>query len=94
MPLINIAGKDKAVILAALYNHSQPVGLGFLNYRPEDMTVEEAQAFLDKSYKMSFDYLYGRIIKVKLSEDSFDPWLYDRDNGEGAAERALVDILK
>jgi hypothetical protein len=28
-------------------------------------------------------------MKVDLSKDAFDPWLYDRDNGQGAAARAL-----
>jgi hypothetical protein len=31
-------------------------------------------------------------MKIDLTGDSFDPFLYDRDNGEGAAERALKDI--
>lgn len=38
---------------------------------------------------LDFDYLNGRVMKVSLSGDEFDPWGYDRDNGQGAAERAL-----
>jgi hypothetical protein len=40
----------------------------------------------------NFDYLHGRVMKVDLSGDSFDPWLYDRDNGEGAASRAIAKM--
>ena len=46
-----------------------------------------AEAFKPK--QLYFDYLYGRIMKVDLSRDYFDPRLYDRDNGPGAAERAI-----
>ena len=41
-----------------------------------------------------FDYLKGRVMKVDLSEDDgFEEWLYDRDNGEGAAQSALDNYL-
>lgn len=39
-----------------------------------------------------FDYIEGLPIKVDLSGDSFNPRLYDRDNGEGAAERAIAKL--
>ena len=39
-----------------------------------------------------FDYLYGRVLKVDLKgDDGFEEWLYDRDNGEGAAQQSLDD---
>ena len=37
---IDISGLDKADVLAALYNNSRPLGLGFLHATPEDMTHE------------------------------------------------------
>ena len=36
-----------------------------------------------------FDYLQGRVMKVRIQGDELDPRLYDRDNGEGAAEQAI-----
>lgn len=60
--MINIAGMDKAEVLAALYNASKPLGLGIYHYTPDDITVEEARELL---------------------------WLYDRDNGNGAALRVI-----
>lgn len=40
-----------------------------------------------------FDYLNGRAMKVDLSGDEeFSETLYDRDNGEGAAQRAIDAI--
>ena len=54
------------------------------------MTEAEAQELLD-SGQTYFDYLKGRVMKIDLSGDSeLDPRLYDRDNGAGAAERAIA----
>lgn len=93
--MINIKGRDKAEVLMRLYNASKPLGMGFLHYIPKDMTLAEAQATLSSGDWLShegrvyFDYLHGRVMKVDLSGDEFDPTLYDRDNGEGAAQNAL-----
>ncbi len=40
-----------------------------------------------------FDYLAGRVMKIDLSGDELDPRLYDRDLGQGAAERT-IDALR
>jgi hypothetical protein len=89
---IDISKLNKAEVLAALYNNSKPQGMGFLHFTPEDMTKEEAQKHIDEC--PSFDYLKGRVMKVDLSGDSFDPWLYDRDNGEGSAKRVIENLAK
>jgi hypothetical protein len=86
---INIAGLNKAEVLAALYNASKPQGMGMLHYDPKPMTTDEASSLVGQGY---FDYLKGRVMKVSLSGDEFDPWLYDRDNGTGAAARAISHI--
>jgi hypothetical protein len=87
---ISIKGR-KAKVLAVLYNNSQPLGMGMLHFTPEDMTEEQAQSLLDDG-QTYFDYLKGRVMKVDLSKDDFTPRLYDRDNGEGAASRAIDKI--
>lgn len=89
---IDLTGLDKAEVLAALYNASQPRGMGILYYDPTSMTTEEAQKLLD-SGQTYFDYLKGRVMKVDLSSDQLETWLYDRDNGQGAAQR-VIDTLK
>ncbi len=88
--MIDISGKQ-AEALAALYNGSRPLGMGILHFEPAPMDVPEAQALLDGG-QTRFDYLKGRVMKVNLGGDTFDPWLYDRDNGEGAAARAIGGI--
>lgn len=88
---ISISGLNKAVVLAALYNNAQPQGLGFLHYNPEPMTTAQAEQVLEST--TYFDYLQGRVMKVSLASDEyFNGRLYDRDNGQGAAARAIDAI--
>lgn len=87
MATISLSGLDKAEVLAALYNAAKPQGLGFLHYNPSPMTVEEARQHLAGS--TYFDYLQGRVMKVNLSGDELESRSYDRDNGEGTAERVI-----
>lgn len=85
---INIKGINKAEILAALYNAAKPQGMGFLQYEPAPMTAEEAAQYVGGD----IDYLKGRVMKVNLTGDSLDTRLYNRDNGEGAAERVFASL--
>ncbi len=89
--MIDISRLDKAEVLRALYNNSKPQGLGFLHFTSELMTREEAVELLkQQSY---FDYIRGRVIKIDLSEQkNLDTQLYDRDNGDGAAQRAIDEM--
>jgi hypothetical protein len=32
-------------------------------------------------------------MKVNLSKDQFDPGLFDRDNGQGAAQKAIHKLI-
>lgn len=89
---ISLTGLDKGAVLATLYNNSKPQGMGFLHYDAALMTPEEGNTLLKS--QTYFDYLSGRVMKVDLSKDTLDPFLYDRDNGSGAAERAIDRIRK
>ena len=104
---IDITGLSKAAVLAALYNASRPQGLGMLRAEPGDMDEFEAAKFCgilgdDRKQdfpgnmlnrpRLSFDYLKGRVLKVDLTGDSFDPWGFDRDNGQGAAAAAIAGL--
>ena len=88
---INVKGLNRADVLAVLYNSSKPQMMGFMSYDPEPMTREGAQKLLDAG-QTYFDYLNGRIMKIDLSEEEINTWLYDRDNGQGAAERAISSL--
>lgn len=91
MATINLKGFNKAAVLAALYNASKPQGMGFLQYEPTPMTVEQAEQLLKQG--TYFDYLQGRVMKIDLKGDELDTWGYDRDNGDGAAQRALDSLI-
>jgi len=75
-----------------LYNASHPLGMGFLHYDPKPMSVDEARELLKR--QTYFDYLKGRVMKVDLSGDTLETWLYDRDNGQGAAAEVINSLRK
>ena len=92
---IDISKMSKAEVLMRLYNG----GFNDVNHGPfagalqrlvPPMTLEEATAIIEESgSNLYFDYVAGKALKVDLSSDTLDPRLYDRDNGRGAAARAL-----
>lgn len=88
MATIDISQMDKGEVLAKLYNASKPLGMGFLQYDPAPMTPEEGAELVAKC--PYFDYLKGRVMKLNLDGDTLSTAGYDRDNGEGAAARALA----
>ena len=91
---MNIEGLDKAEVLAALYNGTRQQGMGFMQERgAEGMSVEQARKELADNKRAYFDYLHGRVMKIDLSSDELDTWLYNRDNGHGAAE-AIIEVLR
>lgn len=91
---MDIAGLDKAEVLAALYNGSRQQGIGFMHSRgAEGMTVEQARAEIANNEAMYFDYLRGRAMKIGLSGDELRTEAYNRDNGPGAAE-AIITALR
>lgn len=86
--MINLKNMNKAEVLAKLYNASKPLGMGIFQFENRDMSIDEAQSYLDAGHTY-FDYLKGRVMKIDLSGEELDPRLYDRDNGRGAAARVL-----
>ena len=93
MVMIDISGLDKGEVLFALYNASHYQGLSFLG-ATSNYTLADAKRDYEASPSKYFDYHYGKVLKVDLSEDSFDPRLFDRDCGEGAAAAAIEALRK
>jgi len=90
---VDIAGLPKGAVLAALFNAADPQGRGVLRANPSGMSAEVGQAIYDADGP-DFDYLNGRPLKVNLGGDTFDPRLYDRDNGGDGAAEAIVALLR
>jgi hypothetical protein len=84
---LDIRGVDKAVLLIELYRRAKPLGMGVLAAKLPYMSIEEARVVL--ACDPCLDYLHGRVMKVDLAGDELDARLYDRDNGEGTAARAI-----
>ena len=91
MAKVDISGLDKAEVLYALYNGSHYQGISFLG-RVNNYTLEDCRNDYEKSQDKYFDYLHGKVIKVRLNEDTFDSTLYDRDCGEGAAQKVIDNM--
>ena len=93
MPKVDCTGLESHVVLAQLYNHASPVGMGFLQSSTTPMTLEEAKNELART--QYFDYLYGRPLKTDFSNyPELDSHGYDRDQGGPGTMQSLVDKLK
>lgn len=86
--MITIKNKDKATVLAALYNQAPPAGIGLSNFSNLPMTSEDASHFLERQTK--FYYLNGRALMVDLSSNLyFNEKGYDKIYGTGSAQKAV-----
>ena len=89
---MDISGLSKAKVLVALWNASQSQGNSFLDPRfMTPLTEEDAEKILATG-QTYFDYLNGRVMKIDLSKDEVETWLFNRDNGDGSAERAISQL--
>lgn len=90
---MKITGLNKAEVLVALYNRAKIQGMGFMsNNSGFVMNTEKAKELLSK--KIDFDYLNGKVMKINLSGDELDTYLYNRDNGHNAAEDAIKPLIE
>ncbi len=84
---IDISNKDKAEVLAGLYNNSHPMGMGMAQYDPTPMTIEVARKILEQTQR--FSYLLGRPLYINLEGNIIFVGAYNRDNTEGLAQRVI-----
>ncbi len=97
MSALSYAGIDEAVLIHALYHGTQALGLGQLHDMP-DLTVEQVRADLERQLEQTsrlyIDYYRGRPFKTHIDTvaKTFTTRLYDRDAGDGAAERVLSTL--
>ncbi len=89
MSQIDITGLDEVLLLHCLWiavSDQVAICYGGTQLSFSDKLAIEAV----KSY---IDYFQGRTIKTDLSEDEVDPYLYDKNAGQGEFQRC-VDSLK
>jgi len=90
---MDISNLPKPKVLAALFNEAKPLGMGFMHFRP-DHVMDETEAAKLLEEQTFFDYHEGRLMKVDLSKDELLTSMYNRDNGQGAAEAAIERAFK
>ena len=93
MSTVDISGIDKHQLLQALWTRSKPATFfGQSGRVPPDFNLTVAKSQLSNDGYA--DYICGRAIKTNIyQEDIVDPYLYDRDAGEGAFQE-VVDSLR
>jgi hypothetical protein len=90
---VSIKGLDKAEVLIALWKGSHAHGLSLLGSVDAGiLDIEKAKHCIEKAKahgRLYFDYLLCHVIKCYITDDEFDPRLYDRVCGEGRAEEVI-----
>lgn len=82
---INISGLDKRVLFSALYANAPVVGGGALHpLKNNPLTDEDFIALENNNWDV--DYYHGHCMKIDISGDTMQPWLYDRNSQRPAAE--------
>ena len=85
---VDISGLDKKVLLRGLFEKAKTQGMGRLHYVENDqLSDEEVEGILKSGGYV--DYLHGRVMKVKISDETLDTTWYNRDNGVDAAEKVI-----
>ena len=93
--VIDISNKDRNEILAALYNASTPIGMGFVQYNSMPWTKEIAAMYFeqfgqpDRDGVIAFKWIMGRPINCKFVNDLVYVSGYNNDNECGLAQRAI-----
>lgn len=96
--VIDISNKSRGAVLAALYNHTVPLGKGFMQYNPMSWTPEMGEAYFDKvgtktnDGGTSFKYVLGRCLDVLFQDKLVYVRGYNYVNGEGAAQKVIATI--
>ena len=98
---IDITDLGLPKVLAALSNHTVPLGMGNLDPKSnKTITEEDCQEVLDRypdvGDTISFDYIFGRPVKTTFKKEDGKLYiertrLYDRDSHKPAAE-VIADL--
>ena len=93
--MVNIKDLNKAEVLKALWDHSHCQGMSYMALMGKgSITLADAQELVSNTPRLYFDYVAGHVIKCDISGDEFDERLYDRDCGEGMAQRAIDAVRR
>lgn len=89
---VNVAGLDRAAVLAALYNNSSAPGLAALHEGPDQITADQARERMAGG-ETGYNYFWGRYLKVEFEGDLMEGGFYDNFIGSaGSAERVIANL--
>lgn len=94
--VIDISNKDRNEVLAALYNASTPIGMGFAEYNPMPWTKEIASMYFKRygipnyNGEITFDWIMGRPVKCTFINNLVYVADYNNYTEYGLAERAIA----
>lgn len=94
---IDITGLPKYAVVAALWSAARAQSVFDHKSAMSETRAREVADWLMESKLPGdrLDWLDSRVMKVDVRGDSFDPVLYDRDNGgEGHAARVIARLRK
>lgn len=94
---VNIEGINRIKLIQELYAHAKPLLMHHLlpprHLLFTQLSTEEAEQLLN-TY---IDYLGDRVMKIQVDDESgsttVNTYLYNRDNGQGAAE-SIIERLR
>ena len=106
---LDVKDIDPIVLFMILFNNSKQQGMGFLQTEGAyNINLKEAEKILseqpvcpvhwrkqtDTFKPRMLDYVRGRVMKCSINGEELDTWGYDRDNGEGAAQRSVNEAME
>lgn len=95
---ISYDGIDEATLIHGLYFGTRALGMGVLHDK-RDLTIDQVREDVQKMGRwndsITIDYYRGRPLKVDIDTKAktFEPRLYDRDAGHGAAQSVVDHLL-
>lgn len=76
---IEITGVDLVTLIKKAYDLSSPQGMGFLHFKDEPMSDEEAKSQIREQgrYAVSMDYVAGRAVKFAVFREGDKLFIYN-----------------
>jgi len=102
--MINVTGVDITKLVCAVYDLSQPQGMGMLHFKPGPLPIEDAEDIIKRGEKSNYsdgsltpiiymDYVMGRSCKFTLYRDK-DGGLFIKKYWYDHTEEQLHTLLQ
>jgi len=94
--MIRVKEDQVRTLVAAVYDMSLPVGLGFLHYTPEPLTDAELDHLIDfeREAVVALDYCKGRQCKFGIYKSKLDGSLLMSDHWYDHSDADYVTLLE